>query len=181
MIDLAQAKRHINETSTTYDAEIQDHLDVAVAVVEEIIDGPVGQRTITAEIHHPDSGRIWLYKTPVISVSSITSVYGYTATYTVSNYTVDSLSGEVIPNYGVSTFTYPVAVTYVAGRTSSDPRIDRAVLDLFRINWRPQQGGNYSAFDEAVAAGEGSFRLGYFVPRNLEEGLLRAFNVPRFA
>lgn len=179
MIDLAAAKREINEESAKHDAEIQDHLDTAIAVVEEIV-GPITSRTFTETVW-PNGEVLVLSRYPIIALTSVVGAYGYTDTYAVSSIYTDADAGILRLGTRQTWTTSPLTVTYVAGRTVSDPRIDRAVLELFRINWRPQQGGNYSAFDEAVAAGEGSFRLGYFVPRNLEEGLLRAFNVPRIA
>ena len=173
LVSVAEAKDHLNASGITAanEEELRFHVLTASQVVEDLI-GPVARRTIT-EVVTPIGGKLWL-RPPVISVSSVTSAYGYTATYTVGDLYVDGESGVVHYGAGGSTFAYPVTVTYVAGRAVVPAPIRMAVLDLIRINWRPQQGGNYSAFDE-VAGGPSVMRLGYFVPRNIEEGLLRAY------
>jgi len=62
----------------------------------------------------------------------------------------------------------PVAVIYKAGRTVIPANITIAALDLIRINFRPQQGGNMSRYDEP---GETRADYGMFVPNSVMANL----------
>ena len=61
------------------------------------------------------------------------------------------------------------------GREEVPASVYNGTLELLRINWRPQQGGNYSPFDGAGADDLGltahSMRLGFFVPNTVVERL----------
>lgn len=171
IISMADARAHLNwqGVDTTNDEELRFHLLTASAVVEDII-GPVVRRTIVERVQ-PQSGLLFV-DAPIISLTSMTDTLGYGYTYNVANFLPDGSTIQPLAN--VVPPCHLVTVTYVGGRTVIDPQIRMAVLDLIRINWRPQQGGNYSAFDET--SGEPmTVRLGYFVPVSMETGLLRAF------
>ena len=171
IISMADARAHLNwqGIDTSNDEELRFHLLTASAVVEDII-GPVIRQTLVEKVT-PQSGLLFV-QAPVISLTSITDTYGYGYTFNVANFLPDG--STIHPLANITPPCIPVTVTYIGGRASIPPQIRMAVLDLIRINWRPQQGGNYSAFDETTGEPM-SMRLGYFVPTSMETGLLRAF------
>lgn len=137
IVSLADTRAFLNVTATTNDEELRDVIDEATEIVEGWV-GPVVRRTVTALGVFPSGGMLFL-EPPVISLSSITSAYGYTTTYTITDYTLDADSGIVRANSGKSTFVYPVDVTYVAGRAVVKGVIRRAAKVLIRGLWAEQR------------------------------------------
>lgn len=192
IVSLSDARDHLNllGVDTSNDDELRFHVLTASKVVESIV-GPVARRTIGPVTVYPRGGALIL-NGPIISLTSLTVAPGYAngygygfgfSTFDLTSVIVDKDAGIIRPPAYIGQFAFPVSVTYVAGRTVIDERIRMAVLDLVRINMRPQLGGNYSAFDETGSAtnSPGQLRFGYFVPRDLASGLLRDFDTPRIA
>lgn len=170
IVSLADVKKHLNipAATTDHDDELRGFADTATDVIEHIT-GSVIRRTIV-ETH---SGRyrtaLALHHPPVLSITSVTE----NGTAVAS--TAYSLDGEAGLLYKVAGSYTPdrwrtgllnIVVTYVAGRSAVPPPVREAGLELIRINWRPQQGGNYSPFD-TPSAETGERRLGYFVPHGV--------------
>ncbi len=137
IVSLGDTRAHVNFTATTSDEEIRDMIDAATEWVEHRI-GPVVRRTITASMY-PSGGELFLER-PVISLTSITSAYGYTTVYDVAAVYTDLATGVVHYGYTGSTFSYPVTVTYVAGRAVVPAAIRVATLMIVKSLWETQRG-----------------------------------------
>lgn len=178
IVGLAETKAHLNipADDTSDDDELRGFILSASAVVEDIV-GVVAPRTFV-ETASGGQRHIVLERRPVVSVASI-EVDGEEVD--PGDYTA-SPSGLVARRAG----RWPaglrnIEVTYVAGRAQPQPNVVDAVKELIRVNWRPQQGGNYSAFDQGGAddfgAGnleaslQGNLRLGFFVPNSVIQRL----------
>ncbi|SCL31967.1 hypothetical protein GA0070616_4366 [Micromonospora nigra] len=178
IVGLADAKRHLNipATDTTDDEELRGFILSASAVVEDVV-GIVARRTVT-ETASGGGRHIILERPPVLEVAEVL-VDGQAVD--AGDYTW-SPSGLLARRSGV----WPcglrnVEVMYVAGKSVVPHNIVDATLELIRINWRPQAGGNYSAFDGGggddfgngglEASLQGNLRLGFFVPNTVIQRL----------
>jgi hypothetical protein len=189
IIGLAEAKDHLNipQANTGQDDELRGFILSASEVVESIV-GPVARRTIV-ETH---SGRgdtvIVLRQRPVLSVVSVLEDGVAVA---ASDY---SLSPAGILTRSNSYYATPwscgvdnLVVTYVVGRTAGPAAVLDGTKELIRINWRPQQGGNYSVFDQGRGddfgqrAEPGEIRLGFFVPNTVMQRLAPSARPPLVA
>ncbi|MGH3679091.1 MAG: hypothetical protein ACRDT2_02010 [Natronosporangium sp.] len=178
IVGLAETKQHLGipATDTTADETLRGFVLSSSAVVESIV-GPVARRTVT-ETHHGGDVAVVLRQAPVISIMSVTengvavAASGYSLSdagvlYKASNYAVTSTWRSGVNN---------IAVTYVPGRAIVPPSVLDATKELIRINWRPQQGGNYSDYDQGLdddygTREPGEIRLGFFVPHTVMQRL----------
>lgn len=135
IVSLADVKAHLNITSTGNDDELRHYIAAATDFVESRI-GPVVRRTLVETVQ-PQSGRLFL-SAPVIEVTSLAGAYGYSGAYTVGNWAIDGAS--LVANYGVSTYCWPVTVTYVGGRTIVPATVQHAALDYVKWLWESQRG-----------------------------------------
>jgi hypothetical protein len=179
LVGLAEVKAHLNipATDTTDDEELRGFILSASAVVEDIV-GVCAPRTIV-ETNSGGSRHFVLSHRPVLAV---TTVEADGVAVDAGDYTV-SPSGLIARRSGAwPAGLHNLEVTYVAGRVQTTPNVLDATLELIRINWRPQQGGNYSPFDGGagddfgVTAGaeaslQGALRLGFFVPNTVTQRL----------
>lgn len=178
-VGLAQVKRHLNmpPDDTTDDDELRGFILSASAVVEDIV-GVVAARTITETLSGGEQ-HLALDRSPVMRIETVT-VDG--AVVDPGEYAA-SPAGLLVRRSG----RWPqgfhnITVTYVAGRSMVPANLVDATLELIRVNWRPQQGGNYSAFDmggsddfgvhgSVEASLQGNLRLGFFVPNTVTQRL----------
>lgn len=178
IVGLAETKRHMSipAADTAVDEKLRGFVLSASAVVESIV-GPVARQSVT-ETHHGGSAAIVLRRTPVISITEVrengtvvpSSAYSLSdagVLYRASNY---QPAGCWLP--GVNN----IAITEVVGRTEVPPSVLDATKELIRINWRPQQGGNYSDYDQGFdddygTREAGEIRLGFFVPYTVMQRL----------
>ncbi|WFE45308.1 hypothetical protein [Verrucosispora sp. WMMD1129] len=178
IVGLAEVKRHLNipATDTTDDEELRGFILSASAVVEDVV-GVVARRTVT-ETASGGSRHIILERPPVLEVAE---VLADGQAVDAGDYTW-SPSGLLARRSG----SWPsglrnVEIMYVAGKTVVPHNIVDATLELIRINWRPQAGGNYSSFDGGrgddfgnaglEASLQGNLRLGFFVPNTVIQRL----------
>ncbi|MGX4657101.1 head-tail connector protein [Micromonospora sp. SCSIO 07396] len=178
-VGLDEAKSHLNIalTDTSQDDELRAAILSASAVVEDIV-GSVSRRPVT-EVH---SGRgrtaIMLRERPALEITEVSeggTVLGVGA-YSLSDAGVLFRVGGRWPD-GFNN----VSVGYVAGRTAVPWAVLDGTKELIRINWRPQQGGNYSPFDSSPGAGAapaGEVRLGFFIPNTVRQRLQTAELAP---
>lgn len=178
LVGLDEVRRHLRYRDDDHsdDEELRAFIASASAVVEDIT-GTVGRRTVV----ETNSGGDWyivLSRSPVVEVTKVV----------VDGQEIDlgdctwSPSGLLARRSG----RWPgglhnVEVTYVAGRKAVPPNVHNGVLELIRINWRPQQGGNYSPFDGGntddfgnaglEASLQGNLRLGFFIPNTVIQRL----------
>lgn len=181
LVSLGDAKRHLNITAanTAHDAELREHIETTTDVIEDII-GPVVRRTVTETFSGRGTAELVLSYVPVISVTSVTE--DGTAV-DASGYSLgdDGVLKRVAGyqstgwRYGVNNIT----VVTVVGRVVVRSAIREASLELLRVNFRPQLGGNYSPFDASRSEDQGSAtrRLGFYVPNRVMQ-LLSGFEQP---
>jgi hypothetical protein len=137
LLSLADAKAHLNITSTTHDDEIREYLEAATSIVESYV-GPVVRRTHTARVHG-HRRYIPLPHTQVTAVTSITLVSDGSAV-DLTNLTIDSNAG-VISYEDQSTFPYwDMDVTYTVGRSTVKANWTLAAKIIVKHNWETQLG-----------------------------------------
>lgn len=168
IVTVAEVKTHLNisASDTSQDTELAAFIEAVTPVVEHIT-GPVVARQVV-EKHDGGCEAIVLRQPPVVSVTSVTEdgVTVAASDYTLSDAGVLYRTSRVWL-YGRG----KVQVTYQAGRSAVPASIALAAKELVRINWRPQQGGNYSPFDGGAADEVGQVRFGFFVPNRVAEML----------
>jgi len=155
IVSLADARAHLNVTSTTNDEEIRTMIDAATEWVEHRI-GPVVRRSITTTVA-PAGGTLFL-DPPVISLTSLTSAYGYTETFNLATVYTDLGAGIIRYGYAGGTFAYPVTVTYVAGRAIVPASIRVATLLILKSLWETQRGAvalSVQGLDDTENLGDG--------------------------
>lgn len=179
LVGLAEVKQHLNYSAgdDADDEELRGFIASASAVVEDVV-GAVGRRTVV-ETNSGGERHIVLSHSPVLAVDEV-QVDGEVVD--AGDYTV-SPSGLLAKRSGRWPAGFRnVQTTYQVGRVAVPANVHEATLELIRINWRPQQGGNYGPFDGGpgddfgVSAGaeaslQGSLRLGFFIPNTVTERL----------
>lgn len=137
VVTLAEAKTHLNITVATYDTELQDFLNRAEAALAVRI-GPLSSVAKTERV------RGWrcvlrLSHTPIISLTSVTSIEGTT----VSTSQLTTMpGGRVEFNQGGYFASRFYDVVYQAGRASLSDDLKLVVLELVRRLWSSQRGGS---------------------------------------
>jgi hypothetical protein len=191
LVTIADVASHLNWDATQqakYATEMARFISATTAVVEDI-SGPVVQRAFD-EWYSGGSSRLQLSNYPVASVTLVEESYGGDVLWTLTEQPVDQTGGDaygytIDKTHGMlvrraSHVAIPFAagalnvhVQYTAGMcadtASVPPNIALAALELIRINWQPQQGGNrpqMGATDMPVAD---ALRLGFFVPNRVME------------
>ena len=180
-VGLDAVKTHLNipATTTTHDEELRAFILSASAVVESIV-GSVGRRTVNEKHSGLRQNAILLRRAPVIAITSVTE-NGITLTpdvdYTISDAGLLSrTAGRWYPRRWRAGANN-IDVTYTAGRVDVSPNILDATMELIRINWRPQTGGNYSVFSGGRQddMGQLSFNelrpMGFFIPNTVMQRL----------
>lgn len=138
LLSLADAKAHLNISSTAHDEEIREYLEAATEIVESYI-GPVARRTRTARVcgyrtHIP------LPHTQVLSITSVTVVRDGSTPINLSDLTIDTKSGVVSYKSGTS-FPYgEMDWVYVVGRTTIQANWTLAAKIILKHNWETQLG-----------------------------------------
>jgi hypothetical protein len=126
---LADARAHLNLTSTANDNELQAFLDAAEELVSE--ESHTYEVASYTEVRPVDLGVAFLSHTPVVSVTSVTA-YGETLTgWTVHPYGAVS---------GLSACRGEVTITYTAGTALPAARVRAAVLMVVQRLWETQRG-----------------------------------------
>lgn len=146
IVSLAEAKAHLNITGTTDDEEIRATILAASAWVESRV-GPVTRRTVVETVTPSPTGSLFLSRGPVISVTSIAGAYGYASTYDPLTAYLDGDNGVVHSGLARTFGSYPLVVTYVAGRAVVPSPIREATLEVVKGLWDSQRGSAASAVD----------------------------------
>jgi hypothetical protein len=135
--------------------------------------------TTASFTEYHDGGSIYLHLNRANPVEVETVVEDGT-TLADTAYVVDLDRGSLVRRVGTRSTHWRagiknVTVTYVAGYETLPANVEGAILDLLRIHYRPQLGGNYSPFDggagDVSATSEGMMVRGYFVPNRVVEML----------
>jgi hypothetical protein len=138
ILSLADAKEHLNITSSTHDEELRGWIEATTHCVEWFV-GPVVQRTVT-EVHSATvSAAVALRQTPVIAVTGVEPVLTSGTTYEVAEFDVDPATGVVTLLTGAPIYG-PLRWTYTAGRTVIPANILGAARIILQHLWRTQQG-----------------------------------------
>ncbi|KXK63357.1 hypothetical protein AWW66_03320 [Micromonospora rosaria] len=177
IVGLAEAKKHLDIPLDDHsdDDELRGFILSASMVVEDVV-GVVARRTVT-ETASGGGRNIVLEKPPVLEVVDV-RVDGVLVDPAVYRW---SPSGLLTHQGGWPGGLRSVEITYLAGKLVVPPNIVNATLELLRINWRPQEGGNYAPFDGGggddfgnaglEASLQGNLRLGFFVPNTVIQRL----------
>ena len=141
ILSLAEGKNHIGEdTWTGDDDELRNFLMAVTEVVESKV-GPCVRRTVTQRVSSTQARTIVLNQPPVISVTSVTSVWTGGPSWTTAQLVVDGDAGTVTPQLGASPFWYgPWDVVHVVGRTIVAERHIHGAKELLRHLWETQRG-----------------------------------------
>lgn len=137
---LDDLKAHLNipAAGTADDPELTDMLDAAADVVSGIV-GPLEPTEVT-ETHHSGWGVIALRRSPVASVTQVSTQFG--GVIAPTDYELDSEAGLLYPTRGAAIWA-PVTVTYMAGRSVLPAAISLAILivaaHLFETQRMPGQ------------------------------------------
>lgn len=160
ILSLADAKTHLNTTSTTHDDEIREYLEATTEIVESYV-GPVVRRTRTARVRGYRTA-VTLPHTQVLEVTAITLAKDGSSPITLSDLSVDTASGVVTYKSGAS-FPYgDMDWTYVVGRESVQANWTLAAKIIVKHIWETQLGNLPSVQGDSpgyVVSGSG-----YLVP-----------------
>ena len=166
VLSLADAKAHLNITSTTQDEELRGWVESVTGVVEQFV-GPVAWRTVTEDHDYlPVSGAavLALRMTPVIALSSVAAVLTGGTSYAVADLDLDGATGIVRRLDGGRLYG-PLRVTYTAGRAIIPATITAAARIILQHLWRTQHpSGRPSLGGEDYAVTEPVPGLGYAIP-----------------
>jgi hypothetical protein len=143
IISLAEGKAHLSggpaAAWTGDDDELRNFLHAVTEVIESKV-GPCVRRTVTQRI--ADGGcTLALTQYPVISVTSVTSVWAGGPSWTGSSLILDGDAGTVTTQLGAVPFYYgPWDAVTVTGRTVISERYIHASKELLRHLWDTQRG-----------------------------------------
>lgn len=179
LVGLSEVKEQLNYAAddTSDDEELRGFIASASEVANDLA-GQIVRRTYT-ETYSGGERAILLRRRPVISVTSVTvdDVLVDAGDYTASE------TGILAHRWARWARGFRnVEVVYIAGREAVPASVIDGTRELIRINWRPQQGGNYSPFDGAGSDDfgvsrqtegslQGAIRLGFFVPNTVMQRL----------
>lgn len=179
LLSLQDAKAYLGETGTQQDDEIRAFAQVATEVVESIV-GPCTPQTFTEEVGTTGGSPVLLLsKRPVISITSITSVFGSTPTWATGALLVNKSTGVVQLLSGGSFYSGPFTVVYSAGRTVVPDKFTHAAKKMLWHLWRSQRGQTVDSplpdfvGDEGEFTGAPSFGPGFGIPNEVRELLAR--------
>lgn len=143
ILSLAEAKAHLSggpaPAWTIDDDELRNFLAAATEAVESKV-GPCVRRTVTQRVTGP-CRTIVLNQAPVISVTSVTSVWAGGPSWNGAQLVTDTDAGTVDTQLGAVPFYYgPWDVVHVVGRAVIPERILHASKELLRHLWETQRG-----------------------------------------
>lgn len=137
LLSLADAKTHLNISTTSHDDELREYLEAATEIVEEYV-GPVVRRTHTARV----PGRLRSIPLPHTQVTSVTAITLVSdgSSLDLTNLTIDTEAGVISYKDG-SPFGYgDMDVSYAVGRTSVKANWTLAAKEIVRNLWEAKLG-----------------------------------------
>lgn len=176
LLTVADAKAQLNIAVVTYDAELQVYCDAVVELVEDKV-GAVDNRSASDIVGAAGGGMaLLLPTTPVVSLTSMVSIYDSSVYDVTSLYVEDPDSGVVRRKTGVPIGGRgPWTITYVAGRGSVPPALNLAARIIVAHLWETQRGragGRGPSANSELSV----VPAGYAVPNRAKE-LLAPFEV----
>lgn len=137
VLTLAEAKAFLDISDAAHDSKVQGAIDAAESLIAEKV-GPLTPTTVTDRITS-NGAQIMLRTTPVISLTTVSSVYA-TQTADVASLFV-SPAGVVTWSTGRNVFFGgPYDVTYQAGYASIPAGLKYGIQQMVRHLWRSQRG-----------------------------------------
>jgi hypothetical protein len=136
VLNLSEAKSHLNITTTINDGELQQHIDAAEAAIVEKC-GPLTSVAVTERVRGGGTGLV-LRETPVVSLTSVTPVNG--TAYDLDDLDLDTSAGVIEWGSGARFQSGRYDVVYQAGRASVPNDLLSAIKELVRHSWQTQRG-----------------------------------------
>ena len=134
----ADAKKHLNKTSTGDDDEIRAMNEAVTAAVEWYV-GPVVVRTVVEDHNVTVAQALALRQVPALELTSVTAVLSGGTSYDVDDLDLNGASGIVRRKDGGLLYG-PLRVTYPAGRRVVPAAITLGARIILQHMWRTQQG-----------------------------------------
>ena len=163
IVTLAEARQHLNITSSTQDVELQAFIDRASDMVEHA-SGNYYRTSTQVETFDGGTSAVVLSRLPV---ASLTSIVADGVALSSSSYSLNMSTGLLRYKYGTFPGDYDdLVVTYVTGSTV-DALAKQATLEVLRHLWQTQRGAMGS---RAQMAGDGyDPSASYSLPRRAQE------------
>ena len=146
ILSLAEAKNHLVPSATAAaawtgdDDELRNFLQAVTEVVESKA-GPCVRRTVTQRVADTCGGQLVLNQPPVISVTSVTSVWTGGPSWSGAQLVLDGDAGIVSVQLGGVPFYWgPWDVVHVVGRAVVKERHIHGAKELLRHLWETQRG-----------------------------------------
>lgn len=138
LLSLADAKAHLNITSSGQDDELRGWMESVTAAIE-FFTGPVVVREVVEDHDVLCVRALALRQPPVLALTAVAPILSGGSSYDAAGFSVDGGSGVVRLLAG-GTMTGPVRVTYTAGRRVVPAAITAAAKIILQHLWRTQQG-----------------------------------------
>ncbi|MBA2951590.1 head-tail connector protein [Streptomyces himalayensis] len=142
ILSLADAKAHLDITTTTEDDELRGWIEAVTHLVEQFT-GVCARGTVVEDHSIQPSGvrELALRRTPVLSLTSAVAILTGGTSYTVGDLDVDTRMGIVRLRSGGRMYG-PLRITYTAGRAVIPANITAAAKIILQHLWRTQYGAS---------------------------------------
>lgn len=142
IVSLADAKAHLDITTTTDDDELRGWIESVTHLVEQFT-GTCARGAVVEDHDIQPSGvrALVLRRTPVISVTSATAILTGGTSYTAGSLDVDTQMG-IMRRLDGGRLYGPLRVTYTAGRAVIPANITAAAKIILQHLWRTQYGAS---------------------------------------
>lgn len=181
IVSLADAKKHLNLTSSRSDEEVRAWLESITEGVENLA-GVCVRRTFSERHDTPGCGfpQLVLHRTPVLALVSVRGILSLGRTYDVAGLDVDGETGIVQRLDGHRLYG-PLRVTYTAGRQVIPASIRDAAKIILKHLWRTQYGASRALGDvggtDDYSVTEAVPGFGYAIPNRALQ-LLEPYRLP---
>src|SRR4029453_746659 len=182
IISLEDAKQHLNIplATTTDDEELRYFLSATTKVVANLA-GAVAPRTVTESVRQRGTAySIQLETTPVLSLTSLTSINGGLAYDVDSLYVANDLAGIIRREDEGTISGGPWMAVYRAGRAEVPPNIGLAARILVQHLWETQRGGPMNVPRLTVESADMVPGIWFAIPNKVKE-LLDGESTPLMA
>jgi hypothetical protein len=140
LCSLSEIKTHLNITGTGSDDELANFMHCAAELVENKV-GICVRRAFTERVASARNGAMVLSYSPILSVTSITSVQPSGPAWGPTDLIVDNDAGIITTQWAAMRFWYgPWDVVFTAGRAQIPERFVQAQKEQVRHLWETQRG-----------------------------------------
>jgi hypothetical protein len=176
ILSLADAKKHLNKTSTTDDDEIRSWVESITAGIEGLC-GPVVVRSYTERHDFRRATTVCLRRTPALGITSVVPVLTGGTTYAVADLALDGETG-IVQRLDGGVLHGPLQFTYPAGRRIVPAAMTSAARIILQHLWRTQQGpGRPQRGTDDYDVSEPVVGFGYAIPNRALQ-LLEPYRLP---